>query len=160
LKTIVLAYAKAPQYQPVWKLLNNVIDTAPGTIGELASRSILAVCDFLGLSTRIERTSTVYANAHLHAQDRVLDICPREGARLYINAAGGQELYSQEAFAARGIDLRFLRSRLPTYPQFNHPFVPSLSILDVLMFNSRDRVRTLLTEYELEENSHCRATMM
>jgi hypothetical protein len=160
LKTIGLAYSKAPQYQPVRRLLSNVIDAAPRTIGELATRSILAVCDFLGLPTQIERTSTIYANAHLRAQDRVLDICAREGASLYINASGGHELYSQEAFATRGIELRFLRSRLPIYPQFNHPFVPSLSILDVLMFNSPDVARTLLTEYELETNSHRPATVM
>lgn len=151
LKTLALAYAKAPHYEPTRQLLATVIDAAPGNIGELARRSIIAVCERLQLPTRIQPTSGSYANAQLHAQDRVLDICAREGATLYINAPGGRELYAPEAFAAQGMELRFLRSRLPAYPQFQHPFVPALSILDVLMFNSADAVRAMLTAYDLEK---------
>ena len=36
-----------------------------------------------------------------------------------------------------------------TYAQFGAPFVPSLSILDVMMFNAKDRVREMLTEYDV-----------
>lgn len=151
LKTLALAYAKAPHYESTRKLLTTVIDGAPGNIGELARRSIFAVCELLGLATRIEPTSRSYSNAHLRAQDRVLDICARERATLYINATGGRELYAHEAFAVRGVELRFLHSRLPAYPQFQHEFVPALSILDVLMFNSPDAVRAMLIEYELEK---------
>jgi len=35
------------------------------------------------------------------------------------------------------------------YPQFRGPFVPWLSIVDVLMFNPRDTVRTFLDAYDL-----------
>jgi hypothetical protein len=47
--------------------------------------------------------------------------------------------------------LRFLRSRLPAYPQFDQQFVPALSILDMLMFNPPESVRDMLAEYDLEE---------
>lgn len=151
LKTVALAYSKAPRYEPTHELLTTVLDAAPGSIGELASRSILAVCQALALLTRIEPSSTIYENGNLHAQDRVLDICAREAATVYINASGGRKLYAKDAFAIRGVELRFLRSRLPPYPQFNHEFVRGLSILDVLMFNSPEAVRRMMAEYELEE---------
>ena len=38
-----------------------------------------------------------------------------------------------------------------SYPQFNHPFVPSLSIIDVLMFNSRSEAQALLKRFSLVE---------
>ena len=151
LKMVAVAYAKAPHYERTHALLAGVLDSAPGSIGELATRSILAVCRVLDLPARIEQSSTAYANGHLRAQDRVLDICAREGARLYINATGGRNLYAHDAFVSRGIELRFLRSRLPAYPQFNHEFVPALSILDVLMFNPPETVRGMMTEYDLEK---------
>jgi wbnG protein len=36
------------------------------------------------------------------------------------------------------------------YKQFSDEFVPGLSILDVLMFNSRDKVKEFLELYSLE----------
>ena len=36
------------------------------------------------------------------------------------------------------------------YPQFGDPFVPGLSIVDVLMFNEREQVREMLKKYQLK----------
>jgi hypothetical protein len=71
----------------------------------------------------------------------VLAICEALGASVYVNAIGGMELYSREDFRRRGIDLRFIEARPLEYPQFGDAFVASLSIIDVMMFNSRDTVR-------------------
>jgi hypothetical protein len=38
---------------------------------------------------------------------------------------------------------------LTPYPQLGAAFVPGLSILDMLMFNSRDRVGEMLANYAL-----------
>ena len=76
-------------------------------------------------------------------------MCSSDLAKQYINSIGGRELYSVSAFAARGIELRFLQSRSVTYAQYDHPFVPTLSIVDVMMFNSRDAVRGMLGAYDL-----------
>jgi len=149
LKTIGLAYSKAPQFEPTRLFISEVVGSNFSSIGELASRSVLAVCQRLGITTRIEPSSTIYGNGHLHAQDRVLDICVREGAALYINAPGGRELYAPERFASHGVELRFLRSRLPAYSQFEHEFVPALSIIDVLMFNSPEQISMLLKQCDV-----------
>ena len=51
----------------------------------------------------------------------------------------------------RGIRLRFLRADdTIRYRQFGgEEFVPNLSILDVLMFNSKEETRGLLTRFSL-----------
>ena len=103
----------------------------------------------LGIGTRIVVSSSVPIDHALRGQDKVLALCEALGATTYINAIGGTSLYGAEAFESRGIDLRFLRSRPVTYPQFGNTFVPWLSILDVLMFNEIDTVRALLDEYDL-----------
>jgi hypothetical protein len=58
----------------------------------------------------------------------------------YINAIGGVELYDGGEFRTRGIELQFIRPRPFEYEQFGQPFVPWLSIIDVLMFNPLDQV--------------------
>jgi hypothetical protein len=80
----------------------------------------------------------------------VLALCEAVGATTYINAIGGMELYSRDEFGSRGIELKFIRSTPFQYPQFDADFVPWLSIVDLIMFNSttdlQDWVRT---RYEL-----------
>jgi hypothetical protein len=102
--------------------------------------------DHLAIDTPLVETSASYGNADLHGEERVLDICRREGADVYVNASGGMALYSRERFRAQGIELRFLKPTLTPYPQFGQPFVPGLSVIDVLMFNPRERVRAMLEE--------------
>ncbi len=48
------------------------------------------------------------------------------------------ELYSKENFAEYGIRLQFIKSLPIEYKQFNNEFVTWLSIIDVLMFNSKE----------------------
>jgi hypothetical protein len=60
------------------------------------------------------------------------------------------ELYQRSDFAAQGIDLQFIKAKPFEYFQFGAPFVPWLSIIDVLMFNPLDVVRTCISSnYEL-----------
>ncbi|WP_395352992.1 WbqC family protein [Variovorax sp. UC122_21] len=58
---------------------------------------------------------------------------------------------SRERFAREGIVLQFIRSLPVEYRQFGKaPFVPWLSMVDVMMFNPADEIRdSLLTKFEL-----------
>ena len=79
----------------------------------------------------------------------MIALCHALDAKQYVNFIGGRELYSSDHFNAAGIDLKFIRSRPIEYQQLGQPFVPSLSILDVMMFNSRDAVRGMVGAYDL-----------
>ena len=85
----------------------------------------------------------------LRAEHKVLALCKALGADRYLNAIGGQELYSKPDFAAQGVALDFVRTRPVVYPQFAKAFVPNLSIVDVLMFNHPDAIHAMLSEYDL-----------
>ena len=73
----------------------------------------------------------------------------RNNAVFYINPIGGQELYTKKVFFEKGIKLSFIKSKKLNYKQFNNEFVPWLSIIDVLMFNSPEEINSMLDEYEL-----------
>ena len=108
---------------------------------------IRQVCAYLGIETPIGRSSDLPGNDRFKREERIYDFCARLGADTYINAPGGQQLYSFEEFERRGIRLRFLQSQLPPYPQFGGPFVERLSILDAIMFNSPEALHAMLDEY-------------
>ena len=143
------AYRRAPEFPRVFPMLEAVLTRPVRSIADLAVASLKAVCGFLDIRADWVDTSARYGNAHLTGAARVIDICKVEGATEYVNVPGGRALYSPEAFEAQGVRLRFIEPRLPEYRQFRHPFVPALSIIDVLMFNSRETVRAYLAAYEL-----------
>ena len=72
-----------------------------------------------------------------------------EGSNTWLNSIGGTSLYNREEFAQYGISLSFLRTKDIEYHQFQEPFIPNLSIVDVLMHNGQDGTRMLLDEYTL-----------
>lgn len=149
LKTIDNTYRRAPQFKAVFPLVERVLDPNVLGVGELAFRSIKAVTEFLNLTTTFIDSSVVYRNAHLAGETRIIDICRIDGASDYVNAPGGRHLYTASRFAELEIQLHFLVPTLPNYTQFGKEFVAGLSIIDVLMFNHRDVVRTFLDQYTL-----------
>src|SRR5205814_9405840 len=130
-------------------LIEQVLGCRTMKIVDLAVASLKAVAAFLDIRTTIVDSSTTYGNAHLKGEDRVLAICAAEGASEYINLPGGRDLYSRQRFASQDVKLSFLNPRSIEYRQFGGPFVPSLSIIDVLMFNRAETVRGFLAAYDL-----------
>jgi hypothetical protein len=144
------AYRKAPHFKPTFALLERIVRHDDNNLFGYIRQSIDAVRAHLGLHTEILVSSAITVDDTLKAQDKVLAICEATAARTYINPIGGTELYARDAFAARGIELAFLKPRLTEYTQFNRPFVPWLSIVDVLMFNPLETVRDrLVFDYDL-----------
>lgn len=150
IKTVGGAYGKAPQRHQVMELLAEVLDERPTSIAVLATRSIQAVHRYLGLSTVIIPTSSGFGNAGLGRQERLFDLCRNTGSGTCIVPIGGSTLYSREDFNAAGLELHYLHPGLGSYDQRRkEAFVPSLSIIDVLMWNTPDKVIEMLGSYTL-----------
>jgi hypothetical protein len=149
LKTLTQAYNKAPFFDDVYDLVSGILSEKSDTISELAAKSLTETSKYLQIDTEFLFTSASYGNNDLKGQDRVIDICRREKATAYVNPIGGMELYNKADFGRSGIKLNFLKTGNISYKQFNDNFVPWLSIIDVLMFNSNEAVKTFLNEYEL-----------
>ena len=149
LKSLRSGYARAPRFQTVYSLIEDVLSQNQTHISQLATDSLKAVCHYLCVETLFVDSSTIYRNAHLKSQDRILDICRQEGADSYLNPIGGTDLYSKKVFTANQICLNFVKPKAITYSQFGGEFVPFLSIIDVLMFNSKETVVKFLNQFEL-----------
>ena len=63
-----------------------------------------------------------------------------------------ESTYSYEDFEANGINLNFVKTNEITYKQYNNEFIPFLSIIDVMMFNSKEEVKQMLSEFTLINN--------
>lgn len=149
LETFRVAYKRAPHAAEAVTLLERALGTGEGGIGDVARVSIEITLEHFGLQRGLVRSSRTYGNAGLKGQERVIDICRREGATTYINAPGGRALYDEGAFRDAGIALRFLEVRLRPYAQSGGPFVPGLSVLDAVAWCGREELTRILADYTL-----------
>lgn len=149
LKTISQSYQKAPFYDLVYPLIEEIVNFEEANLGKFLENSIRKVVEYLGINTTILISSKIEKDNTLKGKDKILDICKRLGATKYYNAIGGQELYSYEEFKQNEIELKFLKTEFINYNQFKNEFIENLSILDVMMFNSKYEIKKYLERYEL-----------
>ena len=149
LKTLQINYSKAPYFEQVFPLAETILLNPEKNIARFIGDSLQKICTCLGIETIFSYSSEIEKDNELRAQDKVLDICRRLDAKVYNNPIGGMGLYRKEAFAEKGIQLSFIKSEPIVYPQFGNKFVPSLSIIDVMMFNHVGRIHEYLELYEL-----------
>ena len=150
LNQITAAYRRAPYFAQTFPVVEQVMRHEDANLFRFLHHSITRTCEHLGISTETRISSDIAIDHDLKNQDKVLALCAAIGAGTYVNPIGGIELYSKDTFAAHGIDLKFIRSKPFDYAQFGDGFVPSLSIIDVMMFNPLDAIRDcILTNYEL-----------
>lgn len=149
LKTIAMAYNKAPFFTETYAVMERIVNCTEHNLARYITNSIIEVCNYLGITTKLVLSSDLEQQRTLHAQARIIDICKRLGAGEYYNAIGGQELYSKQDFVQQGIELHFVQSHLREYKQFGHDFVPGLSILDIMMFNDVSEIQKMVKDYIL-----------
>lgn len=149
LKTISQSYKKAPFYDEVYPLIEEILNFKEINLEKFLENSIKKIIEYLEIDTTILISSEIEKDNMLKGKNKILDICKNLGASEYYNAIGGQELYSYEEFNKEGIKLKFLKSGNIEYKQFKNEFIPNLSIIDVMMFNSKEKIKEFLNNYTL-----------
>jgi hypothetical protein len=150
LRSIEQSYKKAPYFDEIQQLIIQVFNLNCKNIADLCICSVELVTKYLALNVVFEKSSEKYSSSKgFDKAERLINICQINEANSYINPFGGKELYQKETFKEHNIDLLFIENTITSYPQFNNDFIPALSIIDVLMFNSKEEVKEMLNQYKL-----------
>ena len=149
LKTIEMGYKKAPFFEDIFRLLKDICQCPDKKLGQFLFNSHIKICEYLGIDTELILSSSFEKHTELKGKDKVISICKQLGADEYINAIGGQELYDKKEFAENGIRLNFLQANLREYRQLKNEFVAGLSIIDIMMFNSKEEIKEMLNDFNL-----------
>lgn len=149
IRLIESAYKKAPQYNEVLPIIESIFRCGKENLAEYLIDSIHIICSYLDIGTEIVISSKLEKDNNKKAQEKILEICELLGATEYYNAIGGQELYDHNDFRNKGMKLKFLKSLNIAYRQFDCEFHGDLSILDVMMFNSKEKIKKFLNEFTI-----------
>lgn len=138
----------APYFEPVMALVRDCLATDEPSLSRLNVSALGKVCGFLGLSFQPHLLSEMELRLGPidGPGDWALRVAEALGASEYVNPPGGSSLYDAETFADRGIRLTIQSPVAFSYACPGYRFEPSLSILDVLMWNSPASVRRVLDE--------------
>jgi len=150
LRRIKESYRKAPYFGTVYSLVEDVLDYKDGNLFDFLFNSIKSICKHLEIDTEFVVSSTIDIDHSLRSEQKVLAMVVKMNADTYVNPIGGLVLYSKENFRTCNVDLRFIQSDSLVYRQFDNEFVPWLSILDVMMFNSNVEIKKMLNSFTLK----------
>lgn len=149
LRTIKMAYYRAPYFEVAYPIIKECFNFANGNLFQYIYNSIITIMEYLKIDTEIIISSTIEMDHFLKKEYRVMEVCRKLEGDIYINTYGGIELYDKKEFAKNGIKLMFLKTGKIEYKQFDNEFIPNLSIIDVMMFNSVDDINKMLSSYEI-----------
>jgi hypothetical protein len=150
LRQIENAYLKAPFYDEVYPFISRIVLFEEGNLAKYNTQALKEICRLIDITTPFYISSEINKENNLTGEERVINLNRIMGSSMYINPVGGVDLYHKESFLKSNIYLRFLITEDYCYNQFGKIFVPNLSVIDLLMFNSKESIKILINKYHLE----------
>ncbi len=137
---------KARYYREIVEWVEACLDEKESRISRLNVNVMKHVCRRLGIDFYCEVFSEMDIDlGPVEGRgDWALRICEATGATEYLNPPGGADLFSREAFASSGITLRMQEFQNMEYDCRRWEFIPALSIIDVMMWNTPREIRAHL----------------
>lgn len=141
---------RAPYYREVMDMLGELFSQKYQDMSKLAIRSTELVLERLNIKKEIHLLSEIDIGPteNLRTDDWGIAACKAfNGVDTYVNAPGGKSFYNPDKYTEAGLGIEFIQNRLRPYDQKNNEFIPALSILDVMMFNSSEDIKEMLDDY-------------
>lgn len=150
-KQLEQSYSKACNYQVGMSYVDRVLDTDIDSISQLAMKSVIEFFEMLNIEKNFLVSSESFGESKgINKADRLIAIVKSLDSENYINPIGGTALYDKQYFSDKGVNLSFIKAKLEKYKQLgDEGFVGGLSIIDVIMNNNIDEVKSHLVNYEL-----------
>jgi len=145
LASLKSAYRNAPYFEDHEPFVDALYSAGFEQLMDFNLEIIRHIMADLRIHTRIVLLSDL--NVDTDEPRLSVDICRELGARQFLAQTGAKKYLDAGQFENAGISLRFFNPRSPVYPQLWGPFVPNLSVLD-LLFNCGPGSRNLLMKRE------------
>lgn len=143
---------KAPFYSETMNLVTQTLKFETNSVTKLDIYALENIFKYLNIDFKYDVFSEMELNIKKSNEpdEWALYISKSLGANEYINTPGGKSFFNKTKYEKENIKLKFLKLNLQEYNQRRKTFEPGLSIIDVMMFNSPERIREMLYDYELK----------
>lgn len=149
LEKIKHSYKKAQFFAEFYPFVERAVLQQEKNLVPYLVNSLQIICEYLEIPFCCKLSSEIEKDNSKKGQEKIIELCNKLEASQYINLLGGQELYKKNAFLHNNIDLKFISANPVKYKQFEGEFITNLSIIDLLMFNSKAQSRAFINNYTL-----------
>lgn len=130
--TLTQLYARAPFARRYLPELGDLLLGRPwDNLVELDLAVTARLLAWLGLERHILRASDLEVEGD--RSERLVNFCRRVGADHYLSGAAARSYLDVPLFEAAGIAVEWQDYNHPVYPQINGPFMPFLSVIDLIL---------------------------
>lgn len=142
---------KAPFYTKTIEFIYDCISFKSSSLSEWVIYTLKRTCNYLEIPFNFSIFSEMNINIEniKHAGQWALEIAAAMDASEYINPVSGYNIFNENEFRARNIELQFLKPKLTPYVQRRGHFVPGLSIIDIMMWNDKVSISNMLNDFEI-----------
>lgn len=147
-------YKKAPYYKIGMEILDKIFAYETKYISELNVYAMKVICEYLDINFDYEIFSEkkeIDVSDVKKPDEWALKISSYYEAEEYINPPGGKSFFNSKKYLENGIRLKFLTPILKEYKTFSPEFIQGLSIIDVILWNSKEEIQLMLDNFILEE---------
>ena len=137
------SYQHSLYFDDYFPSVREVILSRHDRLADINMELILLGFDALGIKTPIVVASTLGIPTTKGGTDVNLGICKCVGAKTYLSGISGKDYLDCKPFVESGIQVEFQDFRHPIYRQMYEPFLPCMSIVD-LLFNHGPRSLDIL----------------
>lgn len=132
LNLIIQNYHGSPHFERIYSMIKRRIE-ASVYLADLCIDLILDIADYLGIRRKIHRSSELSVD-ETDNNLRLIAICRQVDIDLFYDGKKAEDFLDVNLFSARGIEVKFQHYTHPRYRQVYDPFIPYLSVVD-LLFN-------------------------
>jgi len=149
---------KAPFYTDTVEFIEDCLSLKCTTFSEWIVFTLKNTCSYLDIPFNYSIFSQMKIDIGdiEHAGQWALKIADAMDADEYINPHSGYNIFNENEFRKNTIELRFIKPNLESYAQRRGQFVPGLSIVDVMMWNHKDKIQEMLSDYKIVTYSDLR----
>lgn len=141
LKSIYLAYKKAPYFEVYMDQLQSILNRKYDFLKDLNFDILIFMLNNLGINIPIVKATDYDFQGT--KSDLVLDMCLKLGANKYIFGSQGRNYADIPSFNSKGVEIYFQDYQHPFYEQLHGNFIPFMSTID-LLFNEGPRSKEIL----------------
>jgi hypothetical protein len=131
LRTIEAAYRKSPYVEEVSDLLRRTYEANPKYLADLNVTLIQGIAHMLNLPCRFARASD-RVHSDSRGTDMILEVCQAFGCTDYLTGTAYDRFEAGQIENA-GIHVYYQELQHPVYASLGGPFIPSLSIVDMIL---------------------------
>ncbi len=145
---------KAPYFKEAYSIAEDCLSINEKSLSRFNTIVLGKICSILGINFKYDYFSEMNLEIDeiYEPGDRALKISEKLRAREYVNPSGGLAIYDPKKFKSAGIKLTIRNIPPFEYPCRGYEYIPYLSIIDVMMFNSPEEIKKFLDVQKAANN--------